>query len=222
MRILLCPLDRRVTMASADLDVSGQTQSRATSSRVESAVSSRGGSSFILHPFGFHAKTSYDATDALINTRSATFVFKSPPKEEDIWKRPPPDFRPLCYEPRPPPRNSRDAMQPWRYGTLPGDSNNNKPLTRHSAPVRLPDILQDKPPEEPDEFVTAFKIPGPWEAKVLCAKVGVFKPEKYRMPKHHDFRGVSCVFKVIYVSYGLKTFYTRGALKLSCMLIGPC
>ena len=72
------------------------------------------------NPFGFQSKTSFDATKELQKYRSATFTLPPSIVDDDIWKRSAPDFRPQRYAPKPAKRNSRDAMQPWKYGTIPG------------------------------------------------------------------------------------------------------
>ena len=71
-----------------------------------------------LTPFGFEAKTSFNASDDLTQTRSKSFTIRPAPVDDDIWKRPPPDFRPQVYAPKPPKRNSREAVQPWKYTAL--------------------------------------------------------------------------------------------------------
>ncbi|KAK2157040.1 hypothetical protein LSH36_200g04082 [Paralvinella palmiformis] len=172
-------------MAPTDAETSDRASSRERS-RAGSSSTAHEESLYAINPFNFDAKTSYEATESLLQTRAAAYERPEPPKDHDIWKLPPPDFRPQCYEPRPPPRNSREAIKPWKYGTIPG--RRPQPITRHSAPLRLPSILQERQEEE-GQFVTAFKIDGPWEAKLLYVKEGVFRPGRYQMPKPHDFRG---------------------------------
>jgi len=177
---------RCFVMAPTDAETSDRASSRERS-RAGSSSTAHEESLYAINPFNFDAKTSYEATESLLQTRAAAYERPEPPKDHDIWKLPPPDFRPQCYEPRPPPRNSREAIKPWKYGTIPG--RRPQPITRHSAPLRLPSILQERQEEE-GQFVTAFKIDGPWEAKLLYVKEGVFRPGRYQMPKPHDFRGV--------------------------------
>ena len=50
-------------------------------------------SSLGIVQFGFHAKTSHDADEALLQTRSENYRVPPPRPDNDIWKRPPPDFR---------------------------------------------------------------------------------------------------------------------------------
>lgn len=42
-----------------------------------------------------------------------------------------------------------------------------------------------------DEFVTRFKTIGQFDAKVLFVRHGMRRRSAYRIPKPHDFRGVS-------------------------------
>lgn len=177
-------------------------------SRDDGRESSASAKSLFINPFGFHAKTSYDAAEVLMQCRSDGFELPEPEKDDDIWKRPPPDFRPQCYAPRPPKRNSRDAIQPWRYGTLPGkrESAGKRPQKSSSAPVRLPHLLLGEAgqgaglagtgagsgEEHREKFVTGgFAIPDAYRARLQCARDGTFKPGPFVDPTHHDFRGVS-------------------------------
>ena len=91
-------------------------------SRLTSACSD----AFAFNQFGFDGKTSFDAERELMKNRSEHFLIKEKESIDDIWKRPPPDFRLQMFAPKPPKRNSREAMQPWKYGTLPGQ----KPVKR--------------------------------------------------------------------------------------------
>jgi len=137
------------------------------------------------HPFGFDAKTSYDAAETLLKSRSESFLLKPPQKDDDIWKRPPPDFRPQRFAPKPPKRNSRDAMQPWKYGTIPGK----KEVVKKTNVVHLPHILNPKKNDE-KEFKTRFTdLMDAFDAKMEYVKEGMYKPGLYQMPKPHDFRG---------------------------------
>lgn len=73
-----------------------------------------------VREFTFATQGRFNAGQDLVLTRSDSYVIRKPPKEDDIWTRPPPDFRPQQYLPKPPKRNSRESMQPWKYGTFPG------------------------------------------------------------------------------------------------------
>ena len=50
--------------------------------------------SMLQRKFGFDAKTTFVAAQNLGKIRSETFRLTPPPPDDDIWKRPAPDFRP--------------------------------------------------------------------------------------------------------------------------------
>ena len=93
------------------------------------------------------------------------------------------------YAPKPPKRNSRDAMQPWRYDR-PVDEDEARDEDATDSSLKLPRILQAARPQEP-VFHTRFHVPDPFEANVIFVKEGMFKPAQYSNPKPHDHRGVS-------------------------------
>ena len=147
-------------------------------------------SSLGIVEFGFHAKTSFDADDALLLTRSEKFRLNTPPRDDDIWKRPPPDFRYVVYAPKPPPRNTRDSQQPWRYGTYPGQ----RTVYKREPKSLLPIIFRSAQPRR-KEFVTRFHIARPFTAKKDFVRNGMNVPGEYVPPKPHDHRGVGVKFK---------------------------
>ncbi|KAK3108250.1 hypothetical protein FSP39_004103 [Pinctada imbricata] len=156
-------------------------------------------SSLAIIPFGFHSKTQYDANESLIQIRSENFTKPVPEKDDDIWKRPPPDFRPQVFAPKPPKRNSRASMQPERYGTFPG-----KYVTfRRPEQTTIPHILL---PPKPDEgrMVLRFHIDRPFTAKKKFVREGMYSPGEYAMPKPHDHRGYPPLKKL-----GLDEFLTE-------------
>ncbi|KAI8489097.1 hypothetical protein Bbelb_330820 [Branchiostoma belcheri] len=155
-------------------------------------------------PFGFHSKTEFDAKNALLLTRSDTFLLIKPPKQEDIWRRKPPSFCYDAYDPKPPTRNSREAMQPWRYGTFPGDWKRQKEeMQKQSQELVLPNILKPKKPQSP-VFQTRFKIHDPFEAKKDSVKRLTFKKDQFENPTPHDFRQYPPLKKL-----GLPEFETK-------------
>ena len=64
-----------------------------TSASASPPCTEREQSSLGLVQFGFHAKTSHDADEALLQTRSENYKAPPPTIDNDVWKRPPPDFR---------------------------------------------------------------------------------------------------------------------------------
>lgn len=155
-------------------------------------------SSFMYVPFGFTSKTQYDANESLIQIRSENFSKLVPEKDNDIWKRPPPDFRPQVFAPKPPKRNSREAMRPENYGTFPG-----KHVTV-KRPVRnvIPHMLR---PAKPDEgrMSLRFHIDRPFTAKKKFVREGMYKAGQFKNPQPHDFRGYPPIKKL-----GLDEFMT--------------
>jgi len=150
-----------------------------------------------LVQFGFHAKTSYDADEALLQTRSESFKLRPTEKDDDIWKRPPPDFRYAVYDPRPPKRNTQAAMQPWRYGPLGAAG------ARQRPPPRLPGLLT-APPERLKPLVTQFHIDRPFTAKKKFVRRGQNEPGAYQDPAPHDYRQYPPLKKL-----GLDEFVTK-------------
>jgi len=65
--------------------------------------------------FDFYKRESYDATRNLIKTRDSKFSRTPGSKQYDPWEKPAPDLRMQLYHPQPVPRNSRLAVQPWKY-----------------------------------------------------------------------------------------------------------
>lgn len=149
-----------------------------TSERLGSAASSLG-----IVPFGFHAKTKYDANESLIQIRSDNHFIKPVPKDDDIWKRPPPDFRPQIFAPKPPKRNSRESMQPWLYGTIPGQ----RVIVKRPKRATTTHLLA-RPKDDDGRFVTQFHIDRPFTAKKKFVTEGMYKAGKYNMPQPHDYR----------------------------------
>ncbi len=167
---------------------SGQNSRSGTraSSRKSSALS------YSRLPFGFSAKTSHDASEDLTLVRSATFLLNSQSAGDhgrDIWRRPAPDFRPQVYNPRPPKRNSRDAVQPWKYTSL-SEETEMEQSPQKSDSAALPRLFQTRSVDE-DRFLTHFRILDPDGARMEASKSGYFPRGQYVMPKPHDFRGVS-------------------------------
>ncbi|KAH3840284.1 uncharacterized protein LOC127879976 isoform X2 [Dreissena polymorpha] len=135
-------------------------------------------------PFGFNSKTNYDANESLIQIRSENFNKHEPMKEEDIWTRPPPDFRPQKFAPRPPKRNSRESQRPWLYGTIPGQ----REFVKRDRTKVVPHLLQPKK-EHYRGLVTLFHIDRPFTAKKKFVAEGMNAPGEFNDPMPHDFRG---------------------------------
>lgn len=160
-----------------------------------SSPSPTGSSSSVgLIPFGFNSKTNYDANESLIQIRSDNFHKNIPVKEEDIWKRPPPDFRPQVFAPRPPKRNTQESQRPWLYGTIPGQ----RETVKRERPKVIPHLLKPKT-DEYKGLVTYFHIDRPFTAKKKFVREGMYEKGEFIDAAPHDFRGV----RPIKVSYFL-------------------
>lgn len=163
-------------------------------------LGSRSTSAVGTESFGFHAKTKHDASESLIQVRSAKFRRKNTVLDEDIWKKPPPDFRPQIFAPKPPKRNSRESMKPWNYGTIPGQ----REIIKRPDRTVLPYMLQNHQEKEKD-FATLFRIERPFTAKKEFVKSGKNEEGQYIMPKPHDYRQVSSAGKTLLVLYRTNT-----------------
>ncbi|XP_048756187.2 uncharacterized protein LOC125666899 [Ostrea edulis] len=148
-------------------------------------------SSFTYVPFGFTSKTQYDANESLIQIRSENYSKVEPEKDNDIWKRPPPDFRPQIFAPKPPKRNSRESMKPENFGTYPGT---NKPVKRPERTV-IPHMLRPKKPDE-GRMILRYHIDRPFTAKKKFVTEGMYKAGEFVNPKPHDFRGYPPIKKL--------------------------
>lgn len=130
----------------------------------------------------------YEATKKSINDTYAS-----------VWDKKPIDFSPRLYHPRPPKRNSRESMKPWKYGR---DSHREVcGSVSSSAKLRIPldlkDYLRDKSHKEMIEetrsdFQRSFRLLTANGARIEASKSMGFRDglDQYRNPEPHDFRGV--------------------------------
>eukprot|EP00057_Strongylocentrotus_purpuratus_P006062 XP_011660536.1 PREDICTED: uncharacterized protein LOC763406 [Strongylocentrotus purpuratus] len=131
-------------------------------------------------------KSKFQSGQDLLVTRSDSYLIRPRERPEDIWKRPPPDFTLQRYMPKPPKRNTRESMQPWRWGTLPGEKKIAQTIAEKPT-VTLPKILQPPRPKS-RKILTRFKIPDSDEARKVAVKQLVHHKEKFENPQPHDFR----------------------------------
>lgn len=170
--------------------MSASRKSSAERGAVTSAMTCTSSADLNLRAFSFENQSSYDANRELTRLRDINFRLRPPSKDDDIWKRPPPDFRPQCFEPRPPKRNSREAMKPWRY-TDEKDDNTSPPNSATSqTPMSLPELMKPKSAEEKD-FTLKFHIMDSAESKADFVTTGMFPAGPFKNPKIHDHRPVS-------------------------------
>ena len=119
-------------------------------------------------------------------TRSDNFAPKPPPVDDDIWKRPAPNFKAQAHASKPPKRDSRDSMCPWKYGTFLGK----REQVRLPRVTVLPHVLNPKAPDE-GRFLTRFNVLDSYDAKKVMAKELTNNAGEYLDPKAHDHRAVS-------------------------------
>ncbi|XP_074659314.1 putative uncharacterized protein C7orf78 [Tubulanus polymorphus] len=155
-----------------------------------------------INPFGFSSQTAYNAKENLLKCRSDTYLIRHEPPDVDIWSRKPPDFRPQSFAPKPPPRNSREAMKPWRY-TNASDGYYNWRLSEKRDGLVLPSLLRPSWQDPRPKFRTKFDFPDPHEARVDAVKTKTFKQGPYTNPKPHDHRGLPPISQL-----GLDEFLT--------------
>ena len=127
-----------------DTTFSATRKSSIFSDTMDTTASSGSSNNLSVRAFAFEKKSNYDATNELIRLRDSNFRIRPPSKDDDIWKRPPPDFRPQCFEPKPPKRNSREAMKPWKYDT---EGEKDDPLEtsgKRQEKLALPELLKPK------------------------------------------------------------------------------
>ncbi|XP_071942092.1 putative uncharacterized protein C7orf78 [Antedon mediterranea] len=156
---------------------------------------------YASHSVDFKSQNEFKANSKLCLTRSEKYNIQKPEINRDIWQRKPPDFRPQTYRPKPPKRNTRLSMQPWKYGTFPG-TNKPQQTTVESYELKLPKLLQPERPKS-GQLINTFKIIDSNESKKLFVKEGMHLKGTYKMPEKHDFRAYPPIS-----SLGLSEFRT--------------
>ena len=140
---------------------------------------------------------------ALTPSRTTASTSRSS-SDREIWNRKAPDFSPRLYDPKPPKRNSSDAIQPWKYAAAAAEAAASRAVaverespnsaTKNgvgfSSDLRLPVKRLPWTYEATGEFLTRFKELEPHEARILFVRNGVYPKPPYISPKPHDFRQV--------------------------------
>lgn len=150
--------------------------------------------------FDWHSKKDFDAAASVQRARHASYAKKDRRRTYEAWDRPAPDLRMQLFDPSPPPRNSREAIQPWKY-TASFDGAEAPPPPAAGAERRMQLIslklagvgcsapaTRAAPAAKAPEFQTRVRVMNPWEAKIHYVKHGVNPMEKYHDPRPHDFR----------------------------------
>ena len=143
----------------------------------------------------------------MIETRSQT---KVPHKEEKEnlgeWEKKAVDLSWKLYQPRPPKRNTREAMKPWLYDRfLRSDEeiamiekyhDKNEFKGKTIQELVLEDVgsigAKEVVAEKAEEFQVMFRVPTPQGARVEASKTMGFRIglKQFKNPKPLDFRGV--------------------------------
>lgn len=116
-----------------------------------------------------------------------------------IWDRKPIDFSPRLYQPKPPKRNSKEAMKPWKYGSKETTSRQESQEIE-KPPLDLSAYLSEKSKidwQQNDEnsrasFQGSFRLLTANKARIEASKTMGFREglDQYKNPMPHDFRGV--------------------------------
>jgi hypothetical protein len=135
---------------------------------------------------------------------------------QNEWEKKPLDFNLRLYHPKPPKRNTRESMQPWKWDKylrpIERESNTaaevDEPMEKNnciglnyllvnamSTKSSLNNDDEDSRPEN-DDFQASFRLLTPNQARTQAAKGMSFRDglEQYRNPMPHDFRGVSLFY----------------------------
>ncbi|XP_067945499.1 putative uncharacterized protein C7orf78 [Watersipora subatra] len=139
--------------------------------------------------FDFGKRNSYNATKSLARIRSSKYKRVKAPVRYDLWNRPAPDLRMQLYHPHPVPRNSQEAIQPWKFRA---SFDSEKPVQLSKSKV-LPQSIQDAlfgGEEKETKMTISPRVLRPHEAKILFVKKGILPKEVYSNPKPHDHRAL--------------------------------
>ncbi|XP_002131211.2 putative uncharacterized protein C7orf78 [Ciona intestinalis] len=155
------------------------------------------------HNIGFVSKLKFDSESASLRRRSNFFSLPGKSPRFDVWKLPPPNFNPQAFEPEPLPRNSREAIKPWRYeqATKSVSAPTSKERRRNdkrkneyfeelerskfgSRAQTCGNIGQDSR----SDLQLRFRVVDPYAAKINFVKKGKHKDGVYENLRPHDFR----------------------------------
>lgn len=115
-----------------------------------------------------------------------------------IWDRKPIDFSPRLYQPKPPKRNSKEAMKPWKYGSKETTSKQQSQEIE-KPPLDLSAYLSEKSKidwqndeNSRESFQGSFRLLTANRARIEASKTMGFRDglDQYKNPMPHDFRGV--------------------------------
>lgn len=157
-----------------------------------------------LKQFGFHAQTAFDADKELEKFRSKNFRLAPLPLDNNVWRRPPPDFRPQAWEPKPPKRNSRDAMQPWKY-RIASDAEFEATVEARKNHVSMPTAMSlPGKKNEKSGMRLRFRPLRAGSARMRSVRDAALQAGPYHNPQPHDHRALPLI-----QSLGLDEFETN-------------
>ncbi len=173
----------------------------------------------------FKDKLNYEAKTSLLNKRDKISIKKNELKlnaKKNIWERDPIDFNPSIYHPRPPKRNSKEAIKPWLYDKY------LKPVEKTKDDVsflnnRLSKIelfneanYHRNNNDSRQDFQLFFRALSPDEDRFKAAQTNGFRDliGNYKNPIEHDFRGV---FEILFFVEFLY-YYFYYSLKLKTLI----
>jgi hypothetical protein len=162
----------------------------------------------------FREKLEYDAYRKVIQERSVNIRPKLKYVDyTNVWNIRPVDFTMKLYHPRPPKRNSRDAIKPWEYDKYLKSASVDD--LRVAEPKKNAEELmvqafidqfgkEEDDEKEDEEFERMFRVVTPNEDRFdMAAKRKAYRAhlDKYHMWKPHDFRGVSGCLKFLIILF---------------------
>jgi hypothetical protein len=155
----------------------------------------------------FGEKLDFDAYRKVIQARSEHLRPKLKYIDyTNVWNIKPVDFTTSLYHPRPPKRNSREAIKPWEYAKLMKSTSTDDlrlgPQKKNAEELMVQSFMEQQAisnrgegeeDDEPEEFERMFRVLTPNEDRFeTAAKRNAYRAhlDEYQMWKPHDFRGV--------------------------------
>jgi hypothetical protein len=160
----------------------------------------------------FQEKSHFEAYKNLIRVRSIKkedvlddFDDEDEVPSKNVWQQKPINFSPRVYQPKPPKRNSRDAVKPWTYDRYlrvrEDDNDNMEPRNEEIIQLGINNYLSEENESDSSEgssssssFQASFRLMTAKGARAKASKSMGFRDSlglgQYKNPQPHDFRGV--------------------------------
>lgn len=153
----------------------------------------------------FQNKREYEASRNLIETRSENqHPYQKVKEINSIWDQDPVDFSLRLYHPKPPKRNSREAIKPWIYDKYlrpidPDILQRNSESPKKSVEKVILNSFLSGESEKSDStdadnlFQTSFRVLTPNGARIEASKSMGYRNslEQFKNPGSFDHRGVN-------------------------------